>query len=130
MFEPEFRKASQSIRILVCIQNPALRKVTIELLQRQPNLFVEGEGNDFEEVFESNWDAEVILFDLDLPSQDLADAASILAERYPEAQWIVLTSSSAHGFRERARSLNAVGFVDKSRISHDLIPEIYKAVRR
>lgn len=127
MIEPDFQKESAPIRVYVFVNNLTLRQVVVELLRRQRDLLVMGDQGSLDEALAEDWEVDIVLFDMDIPSALMTGAAAALQERFPGAHWVVLSPSGAYGYRERSRSLEAAGFVVKSRIMHDLIPSIYQA---
>ena len=67
---------------------------------------------------------DIILLDVSMPGIDGFEAIAPLQEAAPRAAVIVVTMHEADEYRDRALALGADGFVLKSRIVDDLIPEI------
>ena len=69
---------------------------------------------------------DVILLDLSMPGQNGFETLPLLKQVAPHARVIALTMLEADSYREMAFASGADGFIPKSRLVEDLIPEILR----
>ena len=69
---------------------------------------------------------DCVLMDIELSKLDGFETTKIISSEYNEAKIVFVSSCDSLEFRERAKKLNAIGFVSKERLSdiYDILQSI------
>ncbi len=114
------------LRILVVDDHKAARQGICALLALQTDWFVCGEANDGVEALAEakRLRPDVVLMDISMPRMDGFAATRIIMRELPQSAVIIVSQIDAGLMQKAARDVGAKGFVDKAKISQDLIKAI------
>ena len=118
-------------RVLVCDDQPEFRALLRAVLDAEEDVEIVGESADGEACVEQAAELlpDVVLLDLNMPRMGGMEALPLLRERAPESRVVVLTTAAASDSEAEARSLGALGFVEKRGNVFDLPAQIREQLR-
>jgi DNA-binding NarL/FixJ family response regulator len=104
-----------SIAVLICDDDPAIRRMLTSVLALRPSLRLVGEASDGDEVVieAARLQPDVILLDLAMPHRTGLDALPELRSVAPRARVIVFSGFSMATVAEEAVGLGAVLYLSK-----------------
>ena len=113
-------------RVLIVDDITVMRQGIKSLLERRENIEFVGEAPSTQEAIEvvEGLAPDVILLDQDMPGLDRAKAISLIKERLPKAEIIVLADGTADEKSFRSLEAGAIGYVLKDIHPKDLVKAI------
>jgi CheY-like chemotaxis protein len=96
------------------------------LIESQLEYRVCGEAGDGIEAVEKvrQLHPDLVLVDINMPRMDGLEATRIIRRESPDCNVVIVSQNDARVAREQARSVDANGFVTKSDLARDLLPEM------
>ena len=115
-----------SVKVLIVDDHARFRHMVRSLIESQQKYQVCGEASDgIEAITKVNeLHPDLILMDINMPRMDGLEATRIIRRESPDCSVVIVTQNDATVAREQARSVDASGFVTKSGLARDLIPEM------
>jgi DNA-binding NarL/FixJ family response regulator len=119
------------VRTLLVDDSPALLSCMCLVLDSHALVRVVGTATDGHEALSQAviLTPDLVLMDLHMPRMDGLQATALLRRRVPGTRIIIMTLDETAGIRAAAVAHGAHGFVGKSRLTHDLMPEIRRVFR-
>jgi len=116
------------IRVLIADDHPVVRKGLVTILKEAPDIKVEDEATNGEEVMEKirNSDYDVLVLDLSMPKLDGLEAIRRIKSEKPDMAILVLSMNPEEVFGIRALNLGASGYLSKDVALEQLV----QAIRR
>lgn len=120
--------AKGSIRIAILDNHTLVRAGLRALIESQPMMVVVGEAGNLTEGLEiiSGLKPEIVLVDLNLPSESITDIIPSLLKAYEKARLILVTGSSSPQVHQQAVEEGVMGVVFKTQPPETL----YKAIEK
>jgi len=115
-------------RILLADDDPPMLAATGKLLQADFEIvdMVSNGQSLLEAALKLHPD--VIVTDISMPQLNGIEAVRRIRVSLPEIKCIFLTMHAANGYRRRAQSVGAAGYILKSAVREELKPAIYHAI--
>ncbi len=115
-----------SVEVLIVDDQARFRHMVRSLIESQQKYHVCGEASDGIEAIKkvSQLHPDLILMDINMPRMGGLEATRIIRRESPNCSVVIVTQNDATVAREQARSVDASGFVTKSGLARDLIPEM------
>jgi CheY-like chemotaxis protein len=119
-----------SVEILIVDDQARFRRMVRSLIESQPEYRVCGEAGDGIEAVEKvhQLHPDLVLMDINMPRMNGLEATRIIRRESPDCNVIIVTQNDATVAREQARGVDANGFVTKSDLIRDLLPEMGRVV--
>jgi CheY-like chemotaxis protein len=119
-----------SVEVLIVDDQARFRRMVRSLIESQPEYRVCGEAGDGIEAVEKvhQLHPDLVLMDINMPRMNGLEATRIIRRESPDCNVIIVTQNDAMVAREQARIVDANGFVTKSDLIRDLLPEMGRVV--
>lgn len=113
----------RAINILVADDHELFRRSLRSLIELRPGWHVCGEAGDGKEAVKraKSLNPDVILLDVSMPEMNGLDAARLIRQQRPESQILIISQNDAEVIQQKALEAGARAFIQKSRLSQDLI---------
>ena len=116
------------VRLLVAEDHAAMRATIVGTLEAEYQVVCAvGDGQEMLDA-ESEWEPDVIVLDISMPTLNGIEAAHRLKQRGSKAKIIFLTVHDEPEFLQVALNTGADGYVIKSRMASDLRPAVREAM--
>ena len=114
------------MKILIADDNEWVRRGVTNILASKAGWAVCGEAQDGAEAIQKAADIlpDLILLDVSMPGLNGLAVARLLCEKVPAAKILIMSQHDPHVLLPRAIEAGALGCVDKSRLSTELLPAI------
>ncbi|MBI9044625.1 MAG: response regulator transcription factor [Anaerolineaceae bacterium] len=121
---------NNAIRILLVDDSDTFREITLQFLNRYPELEVVGAAADADEALDLTRDLSphVVLLDLDMPGKTGFEVLPLLKETDSTCKVVILSLMEGSSYTRIAKENGADGFVTKHQLITKLIPMIYKVM--
>ena len=118
---------SEPITIILVDDHVMVRGALRIQLEREPNVTVVGEASTADEAITAAWELKpnVILLDIEMPGQQVFEAARTIKSRLPQTHIIFLTAFFRDSYIEQAISLEASGYLIKTEPLENLVAAIH-----
>jgi len=115
------------MRILICDDHKIVREGLKQILHQIPGVEIE-EAQNGEEAIKSSKKSpfDVMLMDISLPDRNGLEVLSIVKERYPNTNVLMLSMLPQEQYAKRALKLGASGYLTKDTASEELITAVIK----
>jgi len=115
------------MRILICDDHKIVREGLKQILHQIPDVEIE-EAQNGEEAIKSSKKSpfDVMLMDISLPDRNGLEVLSIVKERYPNTNVLMLSMLPQEQYAKRALKLGASGYLTKDTASEELITAVIK----
>lgn len=120
--------AASTLRVLVVDDNESVRRSICQILRSQADIEVVCEAVDGNDAVQkvSEHQPDVVLLDITMPTMNGLEAAEVLRQKFPSVQVLIVSQHDARGFQWGALAAGVSGYVIKSNVGKDLIPELRK----
>ena len=122
---------SDTIRVLLADDHPALRTGIRAILEKAPDIQVVGEAKDGTEAQQLTADLrpQVLLLDLRMPGPRPAETVAWVRAHCPETAVLVLTAHDVDGYLAAMVEVGAAGFVAKEEAPETIVEAVRRAAR-
>ena len=114
------------MKVLIADDHSVVRRGVKQILAETPDIYVEGEVADGEELLEKihqeDWD--VVVLDISLPKMGGLDALLELKQKKPQLRVVILTMHAEEQFVLQALKFGASGYVTKESAPEELVDAI------
>lgn len=119
------------IKVLICEDQRLVRDGLVTILGLEPGIEVVGEASNGEEAVKKVGDLEpdVVLIDVQMPVMDGVEATSIITEKYPKTNVIILTTYDYEEYVLDGVKAGALGYVLKDTPAPELVETIERVYR-
>ncbi len=116
----------QMVRILVVDDYEPVRRSIETLLGSRKGWFVCGEAADGLQAVEKakSLNPDLIIMDVSMPNMNGLDATEIILREVPESRILIVSQNDPAIVRRQAVEACAHGFLEKSKIQHDLLAAV------
>ena len=127
----EMSRRSETIRVLLADDHPALRAGIRAILERAPDIQVVGEADDGTKVQQLTADLrpQVLLLDLRMPGPRPVETMAWVRAHCPETTVLVLTAHDVDGYLAAMVEAGAAGFVVKEEAPETIVAAVRAAAR-
>lgn len=117
--------------MLVVDDNESVRRSICQLLLTEGDIEVVCEAVDGDDAVSKAREhlPDVVLLDLTMPSMSGLEAAHIFKQEFPSMHVLVVSQHDSRGFQWAALAAGVSGYVVKSNVARDLIPELRRVIR-
>jgi DNA-binding NarL/FixJ family response regulator len=117
-----------TLRVLVADDNDSVRRTICQILQSQSDIQVACEAVDGADAVAKarEHSPDIVLLDVTMPIMNGLEVARILKEEFPSMQIVMVSQHDSRGFQWAALAAGVSGYVVKSNVAIDLIPELRK----
>lgn len=116
------------IRILIADDHPIVRRGLKQILAEEPDLTVQGEAQNGQEVLEQlrerEWD--VLVLDINMPRVSGLEVLKEVKDRWPDLRVLVMSIHSEEQFGVRSLKAGAAGYLTKESAPEELVKAIRK----
>jgi two-component system response regulator DegU len=118
--------AGRTLRVLVVDDNESVRRSVCLLLRAQADIDVVCEAADGDDALLKIREhlPDVVLLDITMPTMNGLEAAEIIKREFPSVQIVIVSQHDSRGFQWAALAAGVSGYVVKSNVARDLIPEL------
>lgn len=118
--------ATSAIRILIVDDHVIVRKGLRDVLALRPDWIVCGEAEDGIEAVEKarELNPDLVLMDVNMPRMNGLEASRAIRNELPDVQVLLVSQNEPSVLNAQAKQVNALGFVTKANLSHELLNKI------
>lgn len=115
-----------TLRVLVVDDSESVRRGICHVLRSQADIEVVCEAVDGADAVNKvkEYQPDVVLLDITMPTMNGLEAAEIMKKEFPSVQVLIISQHDSRGFRWAALAAGVSGYVVKSNVGIDLIPEL------
>jgi len=123
--------ARQVLRVIVVDDNESVRRSICQILRSQPDIEVVCEAADGADALHKieEHQPDVVLLDITMPTMNGLEVADIVKTKFPSVQALIVTQHDSRGFHWAALAAGVSGYIVKSNVGKDLIPELRRIQR-
>jgi DNA-binding NarL/FixJ family response regulator len=123
--------AGQRLRVLVVDDNESVRRSICQILNAEAEVEVVCESTDGADALIKvrEHQPDVVLLDITMPTLNGLEVAEIMKQEFPSVQVLIVSQHDSRGFQWAALAAGVSGYIVKSNVGKDLIPELRK-IRR
>jgi DNA-binding NarL/FixJ family response regulator len=114
------------LRVLVGDDNANVRRAICQILRSETDIEVVCEATDGKDAIQKIKEhrPDVALLDITMPTMNGLEAAQIIKQEFPSVQILIVSQHDTRGFQWAALAAGVSGYVIKSNVARDLIPEL------
>lgn len=118
--------AADTLRVVVVDDNESVRRSICRILRSQADIEIVSEATDGAEAVRKigEHQPDVVLLDITMPTMNGLEVAEIIKRDFPAVQVVMVSQHESRGFRWAALAAGVSGYVIKSNVGKDLIPEL------
>lgn len=118
--------AGRTLRVLVVDDNASVRRSIRQILHSQSDIEVVCEAMDGDDAVRKIREhvPEVVLLDITMPTMNGLEVAEIIKTEFPSVQVLIVSQHDSRGFQWAALAAGVSGYITKSNVGRDLIPEL------
>jgi len=118
--------AERVLRVLVVDDNESVRRSICLLLHSQGDIEVVCEAVDGADAVPKirEHQPDVVLLDITMPNMDGLEVAEIIKTEFPYVQVLIVSQHDSRGFQWAALAAGVSGYIIKSNVGRDLVPEL------
>lgn len=119
------------LRAVVADDNENVRRSICQILGSQADIEVVCEAVDGADAVRKieEHQPDVVLLDITMPTMNGLEVADIIKTKFPSVQALIVTQHDSRGFHWAALAAGVSGYVIKSNVGKDLIPELRRIQR-
>ncbi len=116
----------RALRVLVVDDSESVRRSICHILRCQADIEVVCEAVDGSDALNktSEHKPDVVLLDITMPTMNGLEVAEIIKREFPSVQVLIVSQHDSRGFQWAALAAGVSGYVIKSNVGTDLIPEL------
>ena len=120
--------ASIPLRVLIVDDNESIRRSICQILHSEADIEVVCEAADGADAVNKirQHHPDVVLLDITMPTMNGLEASAIIKREFPSVQVLIVSQHDAREFHWAARVTGASGYVIKSKVASELLPELRK----
>lgn len=126
--------SERALRVLVVDDSESVRRSIRQVLGSQADIEVVCEAADGADAVNKvkEYRPDVVLLDITMPTMNGLEAAELMKKEYPSVKVLIISQHDSRGFQWAALAAGVSGYVIKSNVGTDLIPELRRiqGVRR
>jgi DNA-binding NarL/FixJ family response regulator len=117
---------AQHLRMLVADDNENVRRAICQILRSETDIEAVYEATDGEDAIHKIKEhrPDVVLLDITMPTMNGLEAAHIIKQEFPSVKILIVSQHDTRGFQWAALAAGVSGYVIKSNVARDLIPEL------
>lgn len=118
--------AGPTFRVLVADDNASIRRSICQILRSQTDIEVVCEAVDGADAIRKikEHHPDVVLLDITMPTMNGLEVAEIIKHEFPSVQVLIVSQHDTRGFQWAALAAGVSGYVIKSNVGSDLVPEL------
>ena len=118
--------AGQTLRVLVVDDNASVRRSICQILRQEDDFKVVCEAVDGDDAVRKirEHQPDVVLLDITMPAMNGLEVAEIIKTESPSIQVLIVSQHESRGFQWAALAAGVTGYINKSNVGRDLIPEL------
>ncbi|PYX49308.1 MAG: hypothetical protein DMG79_09070 [Acidobacteria bacterium] len=118
--------AGRTLRVLVVDDNERVRRSICLILRSQADIEVVCEAVDGADAVRKikEHEPDVVLLDITMPNMNGLEVAETVKTEFPSVQILIVSQHESRGFQWAALAAGVSGYVIKSNVGRDLIPEL------
>ena len=118
--------AGQTLRVLVVDDNASVRRSICQILRQEDDFEVVCEAVDGDDAVRKirEHQPDVVLLDITMPAMNGLEVAEIIKTESPSIQVLIVSQHESRGFQWAALAAGVTGYINKSNVGRDLIPEL------
>ncbi|HKT89419.1 MAG TPA: response regulator transcription factor [Candidatus Sulfotelmatobacter sp.] len=116
----------RALRVLVVDDNESVRRSICQVLRSQSDMEVVCEAVDGLDAIRKTREhrPDVALVDITMPTMHGLEVAEVLKRDFPSVQVVIVSQHDSRGFQWAALAAGVSGYIVKSNVGRDLIPEL------
>lgn len=120
--------AGRPLRVLVVDDNESVRRGICQILRSQADIEIVCEAVDGADAVRKMGEhrPDVALLDITMPVMNGLEVAEIAKKEFPSVRVLIVSQHDTRGFQWAALAAGVSGYVVKSNVGRDLIPELRK----
>lgn len=120
--------AGRSLRVLVVDDNESVRRSVSQILRSQADIEVVCEASDGVDAVRKvrEHQPDVVLLDITMPAMNGLEVAEIIKAEFPSVQILIVSQHDSRGFQWAALAAGVSGYIIKSNVGTDLLPELQR----
>lgn len=126
--------AARALRVLVVDDNENVRRSICQILSFQADIEVVCEAADGPDALRKieEHQPDVILLDITMPTMNGLEVTEVIKQKFPSIQVLIVSQHDTRGFQWAALAAGVSGYIIKSNVGKDLVPELRRiqALRR
>jgi DNA-binding NarL/FixJ family response regulator len=118
--------AGLKLRVLVVDDNESIRRSICQILRSQADIEIVCEAVDGADAIQKirQHQPDVVLLDITMPAMNGLEVAEIVKTESPSVQVLIVSQHDSRGFQWGALAAGVSGYINKSDVGRDLIPEL------
>ncbi len=118
--------AERPLRVHVVDDNESVRRSICQILRLHADIEVVCEAVDGADALRKirEHEPDVVLLDITMPTMNGLEVAEIIKTEFPSIQVLIVSQHDSRGFQWAALAAGVSGYVNKSSVARDLIPEL------
>ena len=118
--------AGRTLRVLVVDDNESIRRSISQILRTQPDIEVVSEAVDGADAVCKirEHQPDVVLLDITMPRMNGLEVAETIKMEFPSVQVLIVSQHDSRGFQWAALAAGVSGYIIKSNVGRDLVPEL------
>lgn len=123
--------AGHTLRVLVVDDNDSVRRSICRILGAEADIEVVCEATDGADALNKirEHQPDVVLLDITMPSLTGLEVAEIAKLEFPSVQVLIVSQHDSRGFQWSALAAGVSGYIIKSNVGKELIPELRRIQR-
>ena len=115
-----------SFRVIVVDDNGSVRRAICQLLACQADIEVVCEAADGADALRQirEHQPDLVVLDITMPNMNGLEVAEVIKKDFPSIQVLIVSQHDLRGFQWAALAAGVSGYVVKSNVGTDLLPEL------
>lgn len=118
--------AGRRLRVLVVDDNESVRRSISQILRSQADIEVVSEAVDGADAVRKigEHQPDVVLLDITMPGMNGLEVAETIKVEFPSVHVLIVSQHDSRGFQWAALAAGVSGYIIKSNVGRDLVPEL------